>query len=270
MNESMMNPTIVVDNYDSETTQKIVQYCSSNEIPIEVVKYQPFSESQKVITDLNRRDVIFFGTINMANWCRKKTKWLGVWFDPDEFNCSKYYCRFGEYLINSDYLFMPLSEFLRRSTEFFDYFGDEIFIRPNSGTKSFTGNILTRNKIENEIKSLSRVPLDDQMVVLSSKKEIGQEYRLFVFDNKIVAYSQYHENGCLLTLPEVPPSVMSYAESIVNHVDFGNYVLDIGVMGDRIGVVELNSVTCSGMYDCDVGVIIDAAIRSLGRELEDY
>jgi hypothetical protein len=263
------NPTIVVDNYDSETTQRIIQYCCSNGIPIEVVKYQPFSETQRVVTGLDRRDVIFFGTINMANWCLKKTKWLGVW-TGEQFKCSYYYCRFGKYLLNNDCLFMPLSEFLRRSTEFFDYFGDEIFIRPNSGNKSFTGNILTRSGISYEIKSLSRVPLDDQMVILSSKKEIGQEYRLFVFDDRIVAGSQYHENGCLLTLPEVPSSVMSYAESVVKTVNFGNYVLDIGVIGDRIGIVELNSVTCSGMYDCDVGMIIGAAIRSLRHELEDY
>jgi hypothetical protein len=263
-------PTIVVDNYDSETTQKITQYCLSKDIPVEVVKYQPFSEIQKVVTDLARRDVIFFGTINMANWCRKKTKWLGVWLDPKEFECSSYYCRFGEYLINSDYLFMPLSEFLRRNTEFFDYFGDEIFIRPNSGNKSFTGNILTRSRISYEIKSLSRVPLDDQMVILSSKKEIGQEYRLFVFDDKIVAGSQYHENGYLLTLPEVPPHIMAYAQDVVKVAIFGNYVLDIGVVGDKIGVVEINSVTCSGMYDCDVGAIVDAAIHSLTGVLEDY
>ncbi len=266
----MTNPTIVVDNYDSETTQKITQYCLSKDIPVEIVKYQPFSEIQKVVTGLDRRDVIFFGSINMANWCRKKTKWLGVWLDQKEFECSSYYCRFGEYLINSDYLFMPLSEFLRRSTEFFDHFGDEIFIRPNSGNKTFTGNILTRSGISYEIKSLTRVPLDDQMVILSSKKEIGQEYRLFVFDDKIVAGSQYHENGCLLTLPEVPPHIMDYAQDVVKTAIFGNYTLDIGVVGDRIGVVEINSVTCSGMYDCNIGAIVDAAVQSLKNELESY
>jgi len=40
-------------------------------------------------------------------------------------------------------------------------------------------------------------------------------------------------------------------------------------MGDRIGIVELNSVTCSGMYDCNIGAIISAAIQSLRYEMED-
>jgi len=42
---------------------------------------------------------------------------------------------------------------------------------------------------------------------------------------------------------------MDYAQDVVKTAIFGNYTLDIGVVGDRIGVVEINSVTCSGMYD---------------------
>jgi len=244
----------------------------------EIIKYLPFSKEQKITTDLNRRDVIFFGSINMASCLiRHKCQWLGLWADFDTFKCSNYFNHIGNYLINEDYIFLTLKELIRQKNRIFDFFKtDVLFVRPDSGKKPFTGNIVSRHTIDRDVSFLSRVDCDKEILIaVSSAKNLRYEYRLFVSSNRIVTNSLYHVNGCLNIDGYAPQRVLDFGHEVIqNYCPQKCFVLDIGICGhgidEKIGVVELNSYSCSGMYSANRSVIIDGAKYGLTEEIGNY
>lgn len=238
----------------------------------EIVKYLPFKKQQEINTPLNLEDTIFLGTINMGRYVRKNTNWIGTWCDFDKFKCTNYYNYVGQYLLNNDYIILSMNEFVRRSDEVFALLGDSVFVRPDIGTKPFTGNIVSKDTIQRDVISLCPTEVDgNQLIIISSKKEIRAEWRFFVCLGECVAWSQYHEHGELCTTGKTPQEVIDYATRIspIYQPELC-YVLDIGVSCGRIGVVELNSFSCSGMYNCNKEDIVKGAIDALSKEINSY
>lgn len=238
----------------------------------EIVKYKPFVECQEINTPIQCEETIFLGTINMGRYVRKNTDWIGAWCDFDRYRCTSYYNYIGEHLINNDYTILSMNEFVRRSDEVFARLGNSVFVRPDLGTKPFTGNVVSKDTIKRDVASLCPTEIDgNQLVIISSKKEIRAEWRFFVCLGECVAWSQYHEYGELCTTGKTPQRVIEYAKRISSiYQPESCYVLDIGLYGDTIGVVELNSFSCSGMYNCNKEDIVRGAIDALSKEIDSY
>lgn len=168
-------------------------------------------------------------------------------------------------------MIISIRELVRRQDMVFSLFGDEIFVRPDLGTKPFTGNILTKTHINSELNSLAHTEVDrEQLVIISSKKRIWAEWRFFVFNGEVVTGSQYHEDGELYVGPYVPDDVWDFAVMVAKQYQPESaFVLDIGDNDGKIGVVELNSFSCSGMYLCNKEDIVVNAVETLKREMTD-
>ena len=261
----------------NEDFSEIYRAISLNGAVYNNVVYRPFYGIHECRIDSEDTDVIFMGSLNCAKHVLKKTKWR-VWCDFDKFKCSHYYTYLGEHLINNEYFMMPLKEVIRRKDTIFNLFNcnynlkqKTLFIRPDNGLKSFTGNLINYASIEPEISSLVNCDSDyEQLVVISSPKNIKQEWRFFIIDGKPITGSLYHIDGKLNTSRNTPDKVWQYAEKISKiWQPESAYVLDIGEYGGSLGVMEINSFSCSGMYQCDQSLIIENIIKLFNKEKQE-
>lgn len=262
----------VIEKLPDENYDLLFDAITQNGCKYEIVKYLPFVTEQKINTPLNDPNTIFIGTIGMGRYVRRNTNWVGAWDDFDKFKCTNYFSHIGKYLINSDYTILSFYELLRRQDELFERYGDEFFVRPDLGTKPFTGNIISKKHINSDLASLAHTEVDlEQLVIISSKKEIRGEWRFFIFGGIPKAASQYHKDGNLHIDPYVPSDINILAHEVANkYQPEAAYVLDIGLTDDIIGVVELNSFSCSGMYACNKEDIVKGAIEALKKEMADF
>ena len=154
-----------------------------------------------------------------------------------EYSVSNYYNYFDDRFLNNDFILLPAGK-LKESKDFlFNAFGgDRLFVKPNDGDKLFTGTYVSKKWYEKDINviffDLARkdVMLNDLLVV-SSYKDVGDETRYVVCDGKIVSDLEY---------PDWVVDLLFDANMLDTF-----YTVDIS--GEKI--VEINSMSCSGFND---------------------
>lgn len=159
-------------------------------------------------------------------------------------------------MVNADAKIIPMSEARRMC------FKSPVFIKPSDDLKTFTATVTEPNeRIEDAVMRVKYMPhWESCSVVIASVKNIASEYRLFVYDNKIVSGSRYFENGQVSPDPHIPDNVLSFGAQMIGLFSPARaYTLDIGVMMDgSMKVVEYNCFNISGIYRSDARMIIGA------------
>ncbi|MFW6009352.1 MAG: hypothetical protein ACOCP8_08835 [archaeon] len=163
--------------------------------------------------------VIFYGTLNLARQIQKKQWVPGVYCNFNNFKCSVYYSYLGKHILNSDYIMLPLMEIIRRKIFLFNSYGVDncIFMRSNSGSKTFTGGIFKKEKLEKEYDLLSRYAgksLEDIICIISSPKKIKSEYRFVIINNKVITGSLYKKNNKLYESNDIDKKAWEKASEI--------------------------------------------------------
>jgi hypothetical protein len=217
----------------------------------------------KPYEDYIAEDVIFHGSLQFAKLLKEKTKGNGVYCNLPKFECLYYYPRFGDYLLNSNYIMLPFGELNRRKKWIFDNIGkdNDVFLRPSSGFKNFTGTIISQAEWEQAIKFYGFRIDPEVLIVVAPPAEVLKEWRLVVVNNKVVAASQYKEDGKVVRIGEVPEIVITYGQNVLDQVKFKPdpaWVMDVCETKDSISlkVLEVGSFSCSGFYACDPEPII--------------
>ena len=271
----LLQNNIFDDNFD-----KFITELESQGIEYKTVKYIPF-ESGEYNQFPDNDCVVFYGSLNLANQLRKQKPWIpGTYYDLDNFKCSVYYNYFGKYLVNDFYMFMPLKEMIRLKNhhDFCYSFGSTIFIRPDSGFKEFTGQVVSTGNPIFSIPSLETINSskyfdDNIMCVVSSAKHIEREYRIVIADKKVVTGCQYKHRMELDVDNDCPKEIIQYAENVAKceWEPCKVYVMDIAVgLRGNIGLLELNSFSCSGLYECDISKIVNEVSEVAEKEWREY
>ena len=245
----------------TENEKKLGSILTSKNIEYKVVKYVPFEDG---IYDFFKDDdcVVFYGSLNLGSQLQREKKWIpGVYCDFQKLECSSYYNYFGKYLLNNNYIFMPLSEYFRQQDFVFKIFGvnNEIYCRPNSGRKQFTGAVVGKKSTIEDFGYSYYHENKELMLVISSPKEIQKEWRVVIANKKAITGSQYKLNRELEVSPDCPSEVLTFAEEMAN-TDWQPdviYVMDICENNGELYLLELNSFSCSGLYDCNLEKIVD-------------
>lgn len=141
------------------------------------------------------------------------------------------------------------------------YNSSDIFIRPDSGKKTFTGQVINKNDIKTEIEFLSRYSsvMNEHHIWISPKADIGREYRFWISNQKVVASSEYSWNKDCIISKEIPADLFKFAEKIADldfQVDYV-YTVDLTHIAGIPKIIELNSFSCAGVYDCDVRILLE-------------
>ena len=190
----------------------------------------------------------------------KKQEWP-LWYDQSVYSCDYYYSYYGKYLLNDDYIIIPVNDLKRRKDWLFKTFGVDncIYYRPTRGDKTFSGGITKLQDFDIDATySLSRSGQRDLMVI-ASPKNIQTQWRCVILNKKVIACSRYYSYGKLDTVQQYPVEVINKAQQIAN-VWQPNicFVLDICKSGDQYCLVQLNSFNSCGLYSCNIPKIVKA------------
>lgn len=207
--------------------------------------------------------VVMYGPIQFV---KKKNKGFipGAFGFKNETNTSYYMSQLPrKYFFNDDAIYLPFGSILQAKDQLKSLFGDHIFIRPDSGFKSFTGFDVKLEDLEFELSSLKQLknPGNHELCLIASAKNIQSEYRIVVCDGKVITGSQYRWDDRMDVRIDVHSDAWAFAEDIVAKADWqldSCYVVDVFLSdtGPKIG--EFNSFASSGLYNCDRHKIVKA------------
>ena len=135
----------------------------------------------------------------------------------------------------------------------FDYFNTEfLFIRPDSGLKTFTGFTIWKKDFNHETNFLKKFLNPETLIIVAPVKTIIAEYRFVIGNGNVIDGSYYSwepgfdnqpmDNDCLKLASELSQNWW--------HHDLV-YTLDIASTDEGPKMIELNSFSSSGLYHCD-------------------
>lgn len=214
--------------------------------------------------------VVFRGSFEAAETFRRARPNArpGVVGESEALRCSAYYPQLGERMLNADHLFVPVGELVSRWPELQGRFGEQIFVRPDSGAKAFSGGVV--NDLERFLQR-ERFYLEamdpEELCLVAKPRAIHREWRIVVIDGAVVARSQYRSGTQREESSEVPETVWTYArESIEGFAPAPAFMLDVAETEDgALAVVEVNSFSCSALYAADVEAVVAAVERWVMR-----
>jgi len=243
----------VQENLDPEGTvwKKIKQACKG------IATYRgitsiPFDDD---LPDVPPGPVIFYGATRLTHNISLSDLWTpGVYFDRDKFHFSTWRDAYGKLLINNEAEVMKLKDVMTLRGD------DTYFIRPANDLKEFPGSILDLNSIQKWVEKLSGKGYElneDADIVIGEAYNIKHEWRLFIVDGKVSSGSHYRTDFRLDIKGGVPEFVEEFVEKACEQwVPAPVFVMDIGLCGGELYIIEINCFNSSGFYGADIGKII--------------
>jgi hypothetical protein len=181
----------------------------------------------------------------------------------DNYACSVSYPKFGDYLLNDRYCFLPASEIVRKQWWLWKTFGEEceIFMRPDSGLKRFTGGLFDIQNIERGWSQCYDATKDkDYFVLIAKPQAIKGEWRIAINNDEIIGISSYRCHGLETQVPHAPKEITDLASRIIrNHTwrPDNIFTLDLALLpNDQAKFIEVNAFCSSGLYAMDLKKLI--------------
>ena len=175
---------------------------------------------------------------------------------PEQFTTLFLLSYFNKFTLTEDMVLLPFGSILNGLTT------DKFFVRPNSGNKIFTGQVVDVKEFD-IFKKTYNIP-DDCLCARSSVTEIMSEKRTFVDvkNKKIISQSLYsfsNTTGPNFDVEDIFNDVINsfYVDMLPDFI-----VMDFALLKDgSIKLVEFNSVITSGHYSCDIVNIAKAVLE---------
>lgn len=253
----------VFPEYQKELISEIQKQCSG---------YRLIDRDSYVSPDINKYlPVIYYGSQSLVNSMLR----FSVWYNKETFKCSSYYPKYGNKLFNKDYVLVPAGDFERLRYNLEYYFSPHgngigpLFIRPNSGFKHFTGGIVKHAETLKQFLA-GQVMFDEELILVSSQKDINREWRLLIVDGKVVAGSQYREANEIKIKKGYPKEVVKFAESCMDWTPDSCFILDIVEDArEDLFIMEINSFNTSGLYESELSEVVKAVSKQAIKEIHD-
>lgn len=187
----------------------------------------------------------------------------GMFYNEHAFDFATYHkvpaLRDNKLLLNYDAKVMPAKSFLHQEVPY------DVFCKPTKDLKMFNGGIIEAgqtllqmvNQGLMDASFMSNVNAGET-VLIALPKEVYDEFRFFVLDGEVLAWSKYMSNGSLNVSNSVPASVIDAAKEYARLYEPARaFVMDLCTTDDGIKIVEYNCMNCSGVYDADLSNLID-------------
>lgn len=245
--------------------------CDDLGIPYQVVTYIPMAKSfgESPFLEPPKFDdgdcVVAYGSIEAVDGLSHyNKKYLPFsYIQKEKLTCKSYMPNIPqELLLNDNYIMLPYKEFLRRKDGIYSLFNtNKLFIRPDSGLKTFSGTTVHLDDFDIELKSINEFSSvkEDTIILISGIKPIEEEYRIVIGNGHVIASSLYKVRDEVVMKEGAPENVISLAEKIANlswQPDLV-YTCDIAVLSNGdVKVIELNSFSCAGLYACNLREIL--------------
>ena len=228
--------------------------------------------------------VVFYGSIGFAKSVLRSDLLPGAYYHNTGFNCSNYYPLFHEHMLNQEYMMLPWYAIPKNKDKIFSAYGNNgcVFMRPNSGDKTFTGYIFTQEKWDEELRRAGFYdPNPQDICLIAEPQNIYSEWRFVVVKGQIVAGSRYKLMNELCT-GEADSSCFNwqYAQSVVDDICSKEqehwevprcWCIDTCcLMNGERKVVEVGCFSCAGLYDSNLDIIVNAVSNAAIEEWNEY
>lgn len=208
--------------------------------------------------------VVFHGSLGNAHRINSELDWIpGAFCNTNAFYCSNWYNQASKLILNNKHIFTTVKEFTDNPDKYFDELecSNEIFVRPDSPLKPFSGRVLSRKKIS--LRSLDHGFYYDDIdlpVVLSSVQQIGEEWRYVVSGNNVITGSTYQADGRRGTAEAKQSPSWDFAVQAANKLMFadGIYILDVCSTKTNFKILEVNPFSGADLYNCDREKVVQA------------
>lgn len=255
----------------------LIKNLERKNIPFEIVKVVPYQNillekdfdtfskeptyEDNVILPESKK-IFPFGTMGLSRVAKERNWNPGSLFNSN-FNFKEWSVGFGlENILNPDSIIIKIKDNL-------NYKDKNFFIRPCEDDKAFSGKIIYIDDFKNwqkkvlEINDKNSKLNEETEITISSIKNIINEVRLFVIDNKVITGS-YYKFGNKIKYLEIlnDDPVIKYAEKIMqNYEPARAYVLDIALTDKGFKIIEINNINSSGLYNSNVCKLVDAIME---------
>lgn len=252
----------IVEEVQSQNHQaKVIDYTNG------VVNYKNFFPKDECIlfygSHYIAEQIVGSATQPSLNWAP------GILGTIKHYYCTQYYPYLKPWLLNHQYLIVPLVELLKRleqrDSEVGKILGDNtrLFVRPDSPTKTFTGSIFPCSQLRDLQKVMSSYYSDEMLVVVAPEQKILAEWRVVVVEGEVLTASQYKQNHNISLKRGLPDAVHHLAKEVVGYGWEPDliWILDLCWAKDRAYVLEINLFSCAAFYNCDLQLIVKEASR---------
>lgn len=257
---------IIQDNlYNESGYVRLIEALDRFNQDYTAVKVVPFAH--ELIPDINfnvSEKIIVMGSDSLIKAAQRKEWWPGA-FTNDNFSYDVWVGVHGNEMLNHDAIVINFGD-VRPPTSAF-------FIRPLDDFKIFAGSVITpENFLSWQEKAVAYGDTlnADTKVVVSSIKDIQQEYRFFIIDGQIATCSSYKVGTRVTTSIDVDRDVQWYVAGIIQtwEPDYA-YVIDIARTPNGFKIIEYNCINASGFYaaDCqNIVVSLSRLVNSMDRD----
>jgi len=233
---------------------------------VSFVKYQPFSEGVHhnwLPTD----DVIVVGSINLCQQLSKEVpSWnKGIWATFENYDCLKYLPKLKELCLNYPYEVVQLTEIWDKRWALTSFTEDScLFIRPNEGTKDFTGSVIDYQNLEAQLKVWQSRSSPNCTCIVSKPQKLKAEWRIIVAavpTPRVVASSLYRLDGNATYVQGSPKEAQELALLTTKLMTAPDplYIVDVAQTPQGLKIVELNAFSSAAQYACNSKETILAA-----------
>lgn len=197
--------------------------------------------------------------IEKADFWLAKIK-QSIFYDVNNFD-QKNYQNLGLPLLNDDSEFVMLSQPENLQLSFDDF----RFIKPTRDLKAFNAGVLNAGEtIEQFLNSQTHDgSYEQETLMISSAKNVMDEYRFFVAGDKVIASSQYRHDKQLeyraLDNSVEHQKVLAVAHEYAKlYAPAEIFVMDIAREdNNRYSIIEYNSFNCAGLYAANHQAVIN-------------
>lgn len=208
------------------------------------------------------RPCIFFVSLQ-ARRILEKTGFHPIISDTPFMFCPSYIlATIPDYMLSPDMFFLPLGRVAKKP----ETMPEEFFIRPDSGSKTFPGQVLRRDDIPQFMATYKSVSPYDS-VAIAQPKTILSEIRVFLdtTSGTIISSSSYqHADQKHTTQDHEVTDELRYMALKVGQDLFNAGIAEIVVadfaltLDEGPKLIELNSVSTSGLYNASIKDIVAA------------
>lgn len=275
----------LIEKSVSDETSYISQLLSSLEkLRIEHLELHLFSLYNSAYDSLikkylEEKIVVPLGSVNFLLFLHERYRRTNLFITPiKNFNCSYYYSILKENLLNyNNAQFTTKSDLLRNKEKFFN--NNSLFIRPNSGLKEFKGFTSYKEDLENSFDlnfknfSLFKTALtDSESIVIAPYKEILNEYRFVVTNNKVSWGCHFRNRNGLINETATTNKATNFLKGLLEKINLNSispiFVIDVAETSkEGFKIVELNNFFMSELYGT---YNLKKLIGEVNKEIVDF
>lgn len=276
--------------------EAIIEACDALGIKYKWVTYQGMrSDAYRYFVP--NECVVLYGSLKMVHLMREIDWVPGIFCTMSRYDCHKYYPILRDSLLNGNYYLLPFGDLSRLKEEIYRAFWHfapyheacaqpTVFMRPDSGNKVFTGDIVKYDEFDEKLKYFQIAGEIDpsQLVLISNFQRIMREWRFFVVNGEVIT-------GCLYKSTSLSDCDRNSHESLFNEamrvarlaaqkyqpdpcftVDVCQTERDVNrsISDCKLKILELNAFSTSSMYECNIKVIIEAVSKIAWHQHQDY